>query len=181
MVALLHPTPVPTRSRLRDHSGRSHDSGAASATLPSRPDLRLLRGGLDTPTADRSGLLVGLAVVAVLAALVGLRLAQGSPPQGPVPLPAASAAPAEPLLGETTRVVQAGDTLWAIAETLAPGQDPRPIVDALADRNGGSALRVGDVMVVPAGLSPGAVASNLEADTLAAVEPSPILETVGAE
>jgi len=41
-------------------------------------------------------------------------------------------------------VVQPGDTLWTIAERIAPGDDPRPIVDELRDRNGDSELQVGD-------------------------------------
>jgi len=45
---------------------------------------------------------------------------------------------------EAVYVVQPGDTLWAIAERLSPGDDPRPIVDELRDRNGNSELQVGD-------------------------------------
>lgn len=41
-------------------------------------------------------------------------------------------------------VVQPGDTLWTIAERVAPGEDPRPIVDELRERNGDSDLQVGD-------------------------------------
>ncbi len=32
-------------------------------------------------------------------------------------------------------VVRAGDTLWSIAGRVAPGRDPRPIVDAIAAAN----------------------------------------------
>jgi LysM repeat protein len=48
-------------------------------------------------------------------------------------------------------VVREGDTLWSIAETLAPGQDPRPVVDRLASVNGlDPALLVpGQTLVVP--------------------------------
>jgi nucleoid-associated protein YgaU len=42
-----------------------------------------------------------------------------------------------------TYVVQAGDTLWSIAQRLSPGEDPRPIVDALAEANG---VRAGDLV-----------------------------------
>jgi nucleoid-associated protein YgaU len=53
----------------------------------------------------------------------------------------------------TTYVVQAGDTLWTIAERLSPGEDPRPVVDALAEANGVRAgdLVPGQALVLPAG------------------------------
>jgi hypothetical protein len=46
-------------------------------------------------------------------------------------------------------VVQPGDSLWSIAERLAPGEDPRPIVDALAEARGGTALVPGETVVWP--------------------------------
>jgi nucleoid-associated protein YgaU len=50
-------------------------------------------------------------------------------------------------------VVRGGDTLWAIAERLAPGDDPRPLVDAISDANGvePGALVPGQTLVIPAG------------------------------
>ena len=33
-------------------------------------------------------------------------------------------------------VVREGDTLWTIARELAPGNDPRPVVDLLSAMNG---------------------------------------------
>lgn len=48
-------------------------------------------------------------------------------------------------------VVRTGDTLWSIAERLAPGEDPRPLVDALQGANGVDAgsLVPGQTLVVP--------------------------------
>ena len=43
-------------------------------------------------------------------------------------------------------VVQSGDTLWSIAQRVAPGSDPRPVVDSLAAAHGSSDLRTGDVI-----------------------------------
>jgi hypothetical protein len=103
-----------------------------------------------------------LGVMLVMAVLV-LRLAQGTPPAssweglgrqayGPsVPVMAATSSDA-PGLHETVLIVQPGDTLWGLALTLAPGADPRPIVDRLAERNGGSSLQAGQRLIVPAGL-----------------------------
>jgi hypothetical protein len=51
---------------------------------------------------------------------------------------AAAAAPAP-----TVYVVRSGDTLWSIAQRLRPDADPRPLVDALAERAGSSSLRPG--------------------------------------
>jgi hypothetical protein len=49
-----------------------------------------------------------------------------------------------PISQESVYVVQPGDTLWSIAERLAPGKDPRPIVAELRHLVGGSDLEVGD-------------------------------------
>ncbi len=43
-------------------------------------------------------------------------------------------------------VVQPGDTLWGIAGRLAPGQDPRPVVDALAAAHGNGPLIAGETL-----------------------------------
>ncbi len=53
----------------------------------------------------------------------------------------------------TSYLVRDGDTLWSIAERLAPGDDPRPLVDAIASSNGVEAgeLVPGSTLVVPAG------------------------------
>src|SRR5664279_5525473 len=52
-------------------------------------------------------------------------------------------------------VVQAGDTLWAIANRLAPGRDPRVTVERIRrlNRLSRSALMVGQTLAVPAGWS----------------------------
>lgn len=48
-------------------------------------------------------------------------------------------------------VVRIGDTLWSIAERLVPGEDPRPLVDALQGANGVDAgsLVPGQTLVIP--------------------------------
>jgi LysM domain len=49
-------------------------------------------------------------------------------------------------------VVQRGDTLWSIAVSRAPGSDPRPVVQAIADANrvDAGSLVPGQVLVIPA-------------------------------
>jgi len=77
----------------------------------------------------RRRLVLGLAVGAVLVALA-------------LPSSVFGAGPAQPtaasLAGEAghTYVVQPGDTLWGIAQRLAPKGDPRPLVDEMAAQIG---------------------------------------------
>ena len=49
-----------------------------------------------------------------------------------------------------TIVVQSGDTLWSIAQRLAPGSDPRPIVDKLSAELGTSSPQPGQKLTYPA-------------------------------
>ena len=79
-----------------------------------------------------------LAIVLVVAAflLVAPGLARGDGPDRAAP--------------RATYVVEPGDTLWSIARRVAPGQDPRPVVDGLIEANdlrGG--LQAGQELSVP--------------------------------
>ena len=130
-------------------SGRA--VGPVADRSPSRPAAA--PAGLTTlDPAILAG--VGLAVL-ILVGLLLLRLLQGSPPAAvwsgmqddPREPVMASAGP-----GDQIRLVRPGDTLWAIAGELAPGSDPRPVVDRLVEVNGGSALAVGDELIIPADL-----------------------------
>jgi hypothetical protein len=49
-------------------------------------------------------------------------------------------------------VVQPGESLWAVAKRVAPGHDPRAVIDQLADLNHleSSAVQAGQLLVVPA-------------------------------
>ncbi len=42
--------------------------------------------------------------------------------------------------------VRSGDTLWKIAQRLAPNEDPREIVDLLVEANGGAVIHPGDII-----------------------------------
>jgi Tfp pilus assembly protein FimV len=79
-----------------------------------------------------------LAIVLAVAVflLVAPGLARGVGPDRPAP--------------RVTYVVEPGDTLWSIARRVAPGQDPRPVVDRLIEANdvrGG--LRAGQELSIP--------------------------------
>jgi len=81
-----------------------------------------------------------LLVVIVVAALVASRV---STVLGGTP------AASEHRHGTATYVVQPGDTLWSIARSLQPDGDVRPLVHGLTAANGGAALAVGQVLMVP--------------------------------
>ncbi|MFC7573277.1 LysM peptidoglycan-binding domain-containing protein [Klenkia terrae] len=61
------------------------------------------------------------------------------------------AVPALELAGRSSVVVHSGDTLWSIAEAVAPDTDPRVVVDAIQEANGlsGAGLVPGQVLVLP--------------------------------
>jgi hypothetical protein len=84
--------------------------------------------------------------VSLLAALLVVTGAMSGPVAGAV------STRVEPVAHRTYRV-QAGDTLWAIAKASAPGQDPRPIVQAIEDVNDVSAseLMPGMTLSLPVG------------------------------
>jgi hypothetical protein len=85
----------------------------------------------------------------VLAALVGLGLVLTVARAG-VALGEASLAAPERLPHVRHVVVAPGDSLWSIAADVAPGHDPRPIVDAIVEQRGTSTIAVGELLTVPA-------------------------------
>ena len=116
------------------------------------------------------------AAVVVLGGMLAVRLSQGSPPaatwEGLGAVRFDAAAPTSNLLqaelgangvmpggltalapsvssGDRVVVAEPGDTLWSIARSLSPSADPRPIVAALAEANGGETVRIGQQIVVP--------------------------------
>lgn len=81
------------------------------------------------------------AVVVVVMGQAGVALG-GSPLAAPERRPASS--------GSHAIVVEPGDTLWSIAARLtSPGEDPRPLVDALAQARGDEPLIPGETIRWP--------------------------------
>lgn len=87
------------------------------------------------------------AVVALIVAALVLVMAQagaalgGSTPAAPERHPAGQVV--DPSAGT---VVRPGDSLWTVAQRLAPGDDPRPIVDALSEARHGTVLTPGETI-----------------------------------
>lgn len=81
--------------------------------------------------------------------LVGLLLAAFSLGRADAPQAATEAAPA-PAVVQTT--VQPGDSLWTVAQRVAPEADPRDVVQQLRSLNdlSGSGLQVGQQLLLPA-------------------------------
>ena len=87
------------------------------------------------------------ALLVVFTALLALALAvQGLlAPFGGGPL----TAPERPGADGSVYVVQPGDTFWAIASRLHPGEDPRPLVAELGAAHGGPVLVAGERLHLP--------------------------------
>lgn len=78
--------------------------------------------------------LLGAVAVVVMAGQAGAAL--GSP----------SLAAPERAPSITRYVVRSGDSMWSAAARLAPGRDPREVVDALVRARGNSPLMPGEVL-----------------------------------
>jgi nucleoid-associated protein YgaU len=113
---------------------------------PRRPRLRVVAAPTPAPRVAparvsaapfrrrRLGALVGVAAVVFMAGRAGAALGSDSlaaPGRGP---------------SVTRYVVHSGDTLWSAARHLAPGADPREVVDALMQARGDRALMPGEVL-----------------------------------
>jgi len=129
---------------------------------PSRPPLRVLRGGRAPARLAQQALYrrrrivaalatLALAAVLLLASAAVARIAGGVPSSAagaPSPTSAAAARAAE-VATPLTAVVQPGDTLWSIAAAIAPEVDVRITVDQLIALNGSSPIAVGQELGLP--------------------------------
>lgn len=113
-------------------------------TLPRRP----VAGGparvVGPATYWRRRVVVVLLAVALVLVMARAGAALGgSNPAAPERHPAHSADAASTV---RSTVVRPGDSLWTVAERLVPGDDPRPVVDALADARHGTVLTPGETI-----------------------------------
>ena len=123
--------------------------------LPSaRPALRVIDGGRSRAARRRAAqyrrrrlaVLVGLVVVVALLWTVADAATGLLDPQRDGTASPAAAIDSTPA---PTHVVQPGETLWAIAQQIAPNRDPRAVVDELVRLNGSAALTPGQRLVLP--------------------------------
>lgn len=119
---------------------------AITHPAPLRPLLPLPDRPVTAATYRRRRLAAGALAVLLLVAAVVLasQLVGGSG--------AAELDRSRPV-AELSVVVEPGDSVWSIAESLAGGDDVRPVVDAIVAANGGADLVVGErlVLVLPEG------------------------------
>jgi hypothetical protein len=115
-------------------------AGSRPATWPRAS--RAASPGARVRLTRRGRLLLALMVLVVAVAAAVLLTGGGS-----------AAAGADPARGTTATVVtvRPGETIWAIAERVAPDRDPRDTVQAILDLNGlqTSQVRVGTALRLP--------------------------------
>jgi hypothetical protein len=125
-------------------SGREQEKQMAAVTIIDQPRLvpRHRTGPTTRPRrrVRRAVYLRRRIAAAVLGMGLVLVMAQAGAALGGSSLAAPERRPAS----QHSVVVRPGDSLWAVATRLAPGQDPRPVVDALAEARHGTPLVPGE-------------------------------------
>ena len=158
MVAILVPQPDETTGDpaldppvpLRRRAAHTHPRPVDLASVEPLDPRSIRRALPDRPTRVRRRRLVALlmAVALIGAIATGGRALLGAAatvePSSPQPV---EVPPPSPAVGQTY-VVKPGDTLWSIAAAIAPDSDPRPVVAALRDANGGPDLQVGERLII---------------------------------
>lgn len=102
------------------------------------PVLQLTRRGRLARTVALLALLAALVVMSLDVLSSGRALAEAAPPTVPV--------------STATAVVAQGDSLWSIAQSVAPAADPRAVVEDIRELNGlrSNLIQPGQVLLVPA-------------------------------
>ncbi len=101
------------------------------------PEFHLTRRGRLARTIALLGLLAVLVWLTLDIVSSGRALADSAPPVVTITT--------------ATAVVEQGDSLWAIAQAVAPGADPRLVVEEIRDLNGlrSNLIQPGQVLLVP--------------------------------
>ena len=135
------------QATLSSSSAPSSSWSSFRAAPPSRRQAQLRRGGAapSQASASRRPSAVTFRRRRVAAGVLGLGLVLASA-QTAGALGSSSAPAATRGVAVIHYRVHSGDTLWSIARVLAPNDDPRDIVDLLAQAHGGSSIRPGDVI-----------------------------------
>ena len=93
----------------------------------------------------RRHILLGVVAVGLLLVLAGPLGGRGS-----APTVASSPTPAATVVSpHSVYVARPGDTVWSIAERIAPHGDPQPAVTALRRELGGGPVRPGEKLLLP--------------------------------
>ena len=117
--------------------------GTAAPGAPGRRGATPRRRPARSTYLRRRFAVVGLALgLVVVAAQAGAALG-GSPLAAPERRPTSASATVQAV------VVRPGDSLWSIAERVAPGEDPRPVVDEVEQARGGAPLVPGETILWP--------------------------------
>ena len=112
-------------------------------TLPSRAVAADPARVVSTATYWKRRVVVVLLAVALVLVMARAGAALGgSTPAAPERHPAHSSV----THAAATTVVRPGDSLWTVAERLAPNDDPRPVVDALSEARHGTVLTPGETI-----------------------------------
>jgi hypothetical protein len=161
MAALLHdhPRSAHHHATLADPVARFFALEPAVDEPEERPALRVIPGGREAVLRRRLpdhvyrarrrlvALVAGVVLLTAVALVSILTVPGGaSAPADAVSSPAPAPVVAPPALevaDDGTYLVQPGDTLWSIAESLRPSGDVRPLVDELAERVGSGSLQAG--------------------------------------
>jgi LysM domain len=136
IIPLVRPTSRPTVRPSGRRPARPAVQLASDATTP----LRLTgRGRLVVRLAGVTAMGALLVLSVLLGVLLGGGSAQGGEQSRPLPV--------------VRHVVAPGETLWQVAERVAPGEDPRDVVLRIVETNGltGANVEAGTRLVVPLG------------------------------
>ena len=149
MAATVSHLPISTRP-----AGRSTTRPAGSSPWarlePARGGTPVRRPGAPSRRRPRPAVVYRRRRFAAVVVLLALAFVAGVLLTLVVATPAGGSLTDEAIEAErVTHVVEPGDTLWGVARRLAPDQDPRSVVDRLAEARGSSTLIPGEVVAWP--------------------------------